>query len=153
MQWSLHRQDHSCWFYSFIYADLFTGKTTTADSIHVRPAASPQVAQTGHLPARFDTALVNDGTGKDTGIEGLNCQIASGILCWLTLLNQDTVLAVYVLYFPFHQRQWTSCSMQGLKFQNILSTSNGTLHFQMPQIQTIWCTKSGPFWSQWWAYL
>ena len=107
--WSIHipLRRFTVWHrIKFICTDSFTGKTTTADSIHARPAARHNAAQwdaqTFPLPGCFDTALVNDGTGKDTGIEGLNFQ--TDILCWLTSLNQDTMLARYVLYFPCHKR-------------------------------------------------
>lgn len=40
----------------------------TADSIHVRPSTTDGRGR--KVPGQFDTALVNDGTGQDTGIEG-----------------------------------------------------------------------------------
>jgi hypothetical protein len=52
----------------FTRHDPATNLTSTADSIHTRPA---KVDSRGRpVPGRFDTALVNDGTGGDTGIEG-----------------------------------------------------------------------------------
>ncbi|KAF8056055.1 hypothetical protein FPV67DRAFT_1566591 [Lyophyllum atratum] len=45
-----------------------THLTSTADSIHVRPARKD--GRNRVIPGRFDTALVNDGTGDTTGIEG-----------------------------------------------------------------------------------
>jgi Plavaka transposase len=51
----------------FLRKDPVTDKKSTADSIHCRPS---QVQKQGILPSRFDTALVNDGTGEDTGAEG-----------------------------------------------------------------------------------
>lgn len=58
----------------FLRKDPVTGKESTADSIHCRPL---QIQKHGVLPSRFDTALVNDGTGEDTGAEGNSCVIAS----------------------------------------------------------------------------
>ncbi|KAG5646261.1 hypothetical protein H0H81_008555 [Sphagnurus paluster] len=43
--------------------------TTTSDSIHVRPATKDKRGRL--VPGRFDTALVNDGTGDTTGIDGM----------------------------------------------------------------------------------
>jgi len=51
----------------FLRKDPVTDKNSTADSIHCRPS---QIQKRGILPGRFDTALVNDGTGEDTGVEG-----------------------------------------------------------------------------------
>lgn len=52
----------------FRRADPSTGVVSTADSIHVSP---PRKDNRGRLmPGRFDTALVNDGTGETTGING-----------------------------------------------------------------------------------
>ena len=48
--------------------DPVSSITMTADSIHVRPSATDSHRR--RVPGRFDTALVNDGMGKDTGIEG-----------------------------------------------------------------------------------
>ncbi|KAG6825968.1 hypothetical protein H0H92_001684, partial [Tricholoma furcatifolium] len=47
--------------------DPFTGVTSTADSIHSWPAKQDSRGRT--MPGRFDTALVNDGTGGMTGID------------------------------------------------------------------------------------
>jgi hypothetical protein len=51
----------------FLRKDPVTDKKSTSDSIHSRPS---QVRKQGILPSRFDTALVNGGTGEDTGAEG-----------------------------------------------------------------------------------
>jgi hypothetical protein len=39
------------------------------DSVHVEP---PREGPDGHIPARFDTVLVNDGTGQLTGTNGVS---------------------------------------------------------------------------------
>ena len=51
----------------FLRKDPVTDKNLTADSFHCRPS---QVQKKGILLSRFDTALVNDGTGEDTGAQG-----------------------------------------------------------------------------------
>ncbi|GLB39850.1 putative protein Coprinopsis cinerea okayama7 130 [Lyophyllum shimeji] len=50
--------------------DPFTGVTSTADSIHARPSKRLGDNRGRVVPGRFDTALINDGTGEETGIEG-----------------------------------------------------------------------------------
>jgi hypothetical protein len=50
----------------FLHKDPVTDKKSTSDSIHCWPS---QVRKQGILPSRFDIALVNDGTGEDTGAE------------------------------------------------------------------------------------
>ena len=42
---------------------------TVVDSIHVKPASKDKHGK--NIPARFDTALINDGTGGDTGLKGI----------------------------------------------------------------------------------
>jgi hypothetical protein len=51
----------------FLRKDPASDKSSTADFIHCRPS---QNQKQGILPSRFDTALINDGTGEDTGAEG-----------------------------------------------------------------------------------
>ena len=52
----------------YLCEDPVSRTTVTADSIHVRPAT---IDSHGHtIPGRFDTALVNEGTGGETGVEG-----------------------------------------------------------------------------------
>jgi hypothetical protein len=52
----------------FLREDPVSNKTITADSIHIQPSTTDTRGRS--MPGRFDTALVNDGTGGDTGIEG-----------------------------------------------------------------------------------
>ncbi|KIM35645.1 hypothetical protein M413DRAFT_20740 [Hebeloma cylindrosporum] len=48
--------------------DPYTARCSTADSIHCQPE---RVSKRGAgIPGRFDTALINDGTGEEIGIEG-----------------------------------------------------------------------------------
>ena len=52
----------------YLREDPVSRTTVTADSIHVRPSTTDSHGHT--IPGQFDTALVNEGTGGDTGIEG-----------------------------------------------------------------------------------
>jgi hypothetical protein len=54
----------------FLTTDPFTQKSSTADSIHVQPAKKNSHGDA--VPSRFDTALINDGTGRAqaTGVDG-----------------------------------------------------------------------------------
>ncbi|KAG5637421.1 hypothetical protein H0H81_004628 [Sphagnurus paluster] len=52
----------------FLQTDPASGTASTAESIHVQPAKTDIRGRI--VPARFDTALLNDGTGQLTGIEG-----------------------------------------------------------------------------------
>ncbi|KAG6905733.1 hypothetical protein DXG01_001083 [Tephrocybe rancida] len=71
----------------FLRLDPVTGWSTTADSIHVRPARLD--GRDRLAPARFDTALINDGTGDVTGIEGLRHSLLSLTICVNGICNQD----------------------------------------------------------------
>jgi len=48
--------------------DPYTLRCSTADSIHCQPERVNK--QGNRIPGRFDTALINDGTGEEIGIEG-----------------------------------------------------------------------------------
>ena len=51
--------------------DPYTSSLSTADSIHCH---LERVDKRGDIiPGRFDTALINDSTGEETGIEGTFC--------------------------------------------------------------------------------
>ena len=52
----------------FLRLDPATGVEQTADSVHAHPARKDLRGRT--IPSRFDTALINDGTGGDTGLHG-----------------------------------------------------------------------------------
>jgi hypothetical protein len=52
----------------FTRSDPLTGTRSTADSIHVQPARHDKRQRP--IPGRFDTALINDGTGVEYGIKG-----------------------------------------------------------------------------------
>ncbi|KAG2050313.1 hypothetical protein BDR06DRAFT_1065146 [Suillus hirtellus] len=42
----------------------------TVDSVHVMPCRTSTCRKNDALPARFDTALINNGTGQSVGVEG-----------------------------------------------------------------------------------
>ena len=52
----------------FLRTDVYTGRTQTVDSIHAYPQRSDVRGRP--VPCRFDTALINDGTGGETGVDG-----------------------------------------------------------------------------------
>jgi hypothetical protein len=108
----------------FLRKDPVTGKESTADSIHCRP---PQIQKHGVLPSRFDTALVNDGTGEDTGAEGNSesCVIASvnsRLISW-----QVIIFAGSGLYFLYRQMRYPFFLTQKRRCINISHMSNGIL--------------------------
>ena len=49
--------------------DLTSAKRVTSDSIHVRPGH--QTKKGSQIPARFDTVLLNVGSGGETGVQGM----------------------------------------------------------------------------------
>jgi hypothetical protein len=53
----------------FVMTDAVTSKVLTADSIHCRPGRRDSRGKP--VPGRFDTALINDGTGEDIGLDGM----------------------------------------------------------------------------------
>lgn len=59
----------------FLREDPASKTKITADSIHVRPSTTDGRGR--KVPGRFDTALINDGTGQDTGIEGTYLQYSN----------------------------------------------------------------------------
>jgi hypothetical protein len=54
----------------FLRIDPSTLKVSTADSVHCRPGRSD--SHGNPIPGRFDTALINDGTGEETGLDGMS---------------------------------------------------------------------------------
>ncbi|KAL1711531.1 hypothetical protein EV715DRAFT_278440 [Schizophyllum commune] len=52
----------------FVVHDRLTGKRATVDSIHARPARQNKRGMT--IPGCFDTALIDDGTSRETGVHG-----------------------------------------------------------------------------------
>jgi hypothetical protein len=53
----------------FLRSDPLTGDRLTADSLHAQPSRSDK--RGCPIPGRFDTALINDGTGGDHGSNGI----------------------------------------------------------------------------------
>ncbi|KAF8264069.1 hypothetical protein EI94DRAFT_1703538 [Lactarius quietus] len=52
----------------YLRTEFYTSRTQTVDSIHAYPHKSDALGCC--IPARFDTALINEGTGGDTGVNG-----------------------------------------------------------------------------------
>ena len=52
----------------FVRMDPVTKKVSTADTIHCHPGRSD--LRGNPISSRFDTALINDGTGEEIGLEG-----------------------------------------------------------------------------------
>ncbi|KAL1750346.1 hypothetical protein FB107DRAFT_252199 [Schizophyllum commune] len=52
----------------FVVRERLTGKRVTKDSIHARPARLNKRGLT--VPGRFDTALMSDGSSRETGVHG-----------------------------------------------------------------------------------
>src|SRR6266702_3054052 len=67
----------------FTQFDLITGKYSTSDAIHAQPTRNDKYNRP--IPGRFDTALINDGTGKEHGVKGTFERLHS----WLTLLTSN----------------------------------------------------------------
>ncbi|KAG6825399.1 hypothetical protein H0H92_003822, partial [Tricholoma furcatifolium] len=69
--WTVHipfRTVHVWHKIKFLRTDPFTGRSTTSDSIHVRPAKKDH--HNNLIPGRFDTALIKDDTqSEDIGLE------------------------------------------------------------------------------------
>jgi hypothetical protein len=74
----------------YLREDPASKTATTADSIHVRPSTLDSRGR--RVPGRFDTALVNEGTGGNTGIEGKSLRLCFRINS--LYLPQATVLGV-----------------------------------------------------------
>jgi hypothetical protein len=54
----------------FMRTDPSTSMASTSDSIHCRPGQNN--LHGNPVPGRFDTGLINDGTGEDTGLDGMS---------------------------------------------------------------------------------
>ena len=53
--------------------DSTLAKRVTSDSIHVRPER--ETRKGSRIPARFDTVLLNVGSGEKTGVQGMFCPL------------------------------------------------------------------------------
>ncbi|KAH9169641.1 hypothetical protein EDB89DRAFT_1824741, partial [Lactarius sanguifluus] len=52
----------------FTRSNPITGNCSTSDTIHAQPTRKGKYNRT--IAGRFDTALINDGTGKEHGVKG-----------------------------------------------------------------------------------
>ena len=104
--------------------DPYTSRLSTDDSIHCQPE---RVNKRGdRIPGRFDTALINDGTGEETGIEGMLCTFLRKIGSKFCLL-QVTVLVVSASSSRFHLHPFQSFLTSMLRFPSIWSMFNGSV--------------------------
>ena len=123
--------------------DPVSSITTTADSIHVRPSATDSHGR--RVPGRFDTALVNDGMGKDTGIEGKSFDAFVSVH-WDNLFipvtdSQGTVLVACEWSSRYQKRLATShLAVESLYLSTWLILS-GILLSPIHPIATTSCTK------------
>lgn len=83
----------------YVREDPVTGAISTADSLYVQPA---RMAKHGVvIPARFDTALINDGSGGYTGVSGT---FLFSLLDNTNRSIQVIVLAKFDWFFPSHSK-------------------------------------------------
>ncbi|KAG1884424.1 hypothetical protein F4604DRAFT_1878757 [Suillus subluteus] len=68
----------------------------TVDSVHAKPGRTRTHQRNDTVPARFDTALINDGTGDSVGIKGYR---VGQIRTIFSIREQDTQL----MFPPTHQ--------------------------------------------------
>ena len=71
-------------------------KETVVDSIHVQPVRKDK--RNRNVPPRFDTAVINEGNGQETGVTG-NLIFLFSISILLTPLAQGIELAKFEWYF------------------------------------------------------
>ncbi len=108
----------------YLRTDPFTKVSSTADSIHVHPARKD--SRNRPVPGRFDTALINDGTGHQTGIEGMSSRPSFHSL--LIGHPQGIVLDASGLYFRCRKKPSRHYFQEMSWFRNILPTLNGIHH-------------------------
>ena len=83
----------------YVREDPVTGTISTADSLYVQPA---QRAKCGVvIPARFDTALINNGSGGYTGVSGT---FPFSLLDNTNRSVKVIVLAKFDWFFPSHSK-------------------------------------------------
>ena len=85
------------------------------DAVHARPARRDRYGR--HVPARFDTVLVNDGTGGPAGVQG-KCILhysshhsltVCRVPCWSTTTCIQAIGSCSQAAYPRRDRSWSSC--------------------------------------------
>ncbi|KAF8267377.1 hypothetical protein EI94DRAFT_1786482, partial [Lactarius quietus] len=85
--------------------DPVTGKHSTADAIHARPTRNGKHNQP--IPGRFDTALINDGTGKGHGVKGYHVGCIRAIFSippkfHASLFNPSVAVPLHLAYVQWY---------------------------------------------------
>lgn len=108
------------------WKDPYTSNFSTADSIHCQPEWVNK--QGDIITGWFDMALINDGTGEETGIEGMLYSFLGAQTCSKVCLIQGTVLVASTSSSHFHSHPFQSSLTTMLRFQSIWSMFNGILN-------------------------
>jgi hypothetical protein len=113
---------------------------STSDSIHCRPERKDSHGKP--IPSRFDTALINDGTGEDIGLEGTSFAL---IFCHnirsFSRKSGYHIGRILGLSSQFPSAPFLSCLLTVPRFQNILHMSNGIPLFAIAQNPITSCTR------------
>jgi hypothetical protein len=112
----------------FLQTEVYTGRTWTVDSIHAYPQRFD--VHSRPVPCRFDTALINDGTGGETGVTGKSNRDPKYpvITKFLLLSRQAIVSAMFASYLAFLSTHSRIFSQPDIKFRNTWCMLNGTQH-------------------------
>jgi hypothetical protein len=112
----------------FTTEDPYTARgpeDSVVDSIHVQPQRTLKSGEL--LPARFDTALINDGTGGMSGVAGMffhTCRCPQETHKEI----QATVSAKSASYFPWDRVTFAICFYLASSRPNTWHTWSGSLH-------------------------
>lgn len=114
----------------------------TIDSVHAKPGRAGSSQRDDAVPARFDTALVNDGTGDSVGVKGkLDIDWVLLVLLIQQINIQATALVRFAPYSLSNNEMRCHCSLQRPNLQNTLPTLNGSPRFLQRQTRVMVCTK------------
>ena len=125
----------------FLRTEVYTGRTQTVDSIHAYPQRSDVRGRP--VPCRFDTALINNGTGGETGVVGRSNRDTQYVKC-LSLSRQAIVSAVFALYLVFLSAHSLFFSQPGIQFRSTWHMLNGTRHLLTNQNPIAVCSRYHP---------
>jgi hypothetical protein len=120
----------------FTSARRFESETRTVDAVHVRPARRDTKGRL--IGARFDTAIVNDGTGEAVGMTGTLFKYVGG---FLSILYQDTVSLAFVLYSAYRNLQFDTSFLWVLSPLVTLLMWIGSQAFLSNLTQTMECSR------------
>jgi hypothetical protein len=81
-------------------------KETVVDSVHVQPVRKDK--RNRNVPPRFDTAVINDGTGQETGVKG-NLNFFIQYIHSINAPVQDIESAKFEWYFRCLMMSSTNC--------------------------------------------